>query len=63
MESLKKLEEQKPYVDAYIPDSKYQSKQDGKTTPLSIRNTLATTQIKMCISAQIKKSLPSDIEG
>ena len=32
MESLKKLEEQKPYVDAYIPDSKYQSKQDGKTT-------------------------------
>ena len=32
MENLKKLEEQKPYVDAYIPDSKYQSRQDGKTT-------------------------------
>ncbi|MCX9010921.1 MAG: IS1182 family transposase [Candidatus Methanoperedens sp.] len=32
MESLKKLEEQKPYVDAYIPDSKYQSKQDGNIT-------------------------------
>lgn len=31
MESLKKLEE-KPYIDAYIPDSKYQSKQDGNTT-------------------------------
>lgn len=31
MESLKKLEE-KPYIDAYIPDSKYQSKRDGNTT-------------------------------
>jgi transposase len=30
MESLKKLEE-KPYIDAYIPDTKYQAKQDGKT--------------------------------
>ena len=30
MESLKKLEE-KPYIDAYVPDTKYQAKQDGKT--------------------------------
>ncbi len=30
MESLKKLEE-KPYIDAYIPDVRYQAKQDGKT--------------------------------
>jgi len=29
MEGLKKLEE-RPYIDAYIPDVKYQAKQDGK---------------------------------
>jgi len=31
MEALKKLEEEKPYLDAYIPDVRYQAKQDGKT--------------------------------
>ena len=30
MEGLKKLEEERPYIDAYIPDVKYQAKQDGK---------------------------------
>jgi len=30
MEGLKKLEEEKPYIDAYIPDVRYQAKQDGK---------------------------------
>ncbi|MBI5049793.1 MAG: IS1182 family transposase, partial [Nitrospirae bacterium] len=31
MESLKKLEEEKPYIDPYIPDVRYQAMQDGKT--------------------------------